>query len=465
VAAIVVAGVLLRFGYVVASAVVAAIAVLLGLFSLISRRFREALSAGLAYLGRTAAKIATFVVLAPVYLIGFTAARLWQSLGRADPLQLRDEGRPSFWVECNQRVDKTRYASRMFLKEPTFRAARTRPVAIAACLLLLLGLLGEGLLQFWGFGHPLLYVNDAQIGYYPAPNQEVRRYGGLVRTNQFGMRSPHVEREKPPGTFRVFMIGDSTLYGGSYIDQEELYSRFVERELKSRHRGGRVEILAMGVNEWSPIHKLEYARKFGTFDADVAVICLPIGDIYRRCHGATCVATFTPRRPPMCAYEEVAKHFLWRYFAGISGKPTEASREIQAERGIQAYVELGRLFRDNGCEVFYEILPGRTLGCLETVPAKERQRIAEQLRGVDRLQTALARGGFDRVSFPRGLFIGKGAPETLYHDKCHLFQLGHRLYAGYLADRLSSKSTRLARWSRESTLQAHKGDSREHLRR
>ena len=37
----------------------------------------------------------------------------------------------------------------------------------------------------------------------------------------------------------------------------------------------------MAANGWGPFNELGYVEKFGTFDADVAVILLPIGDIYR----------------------------------------------------------------------------------------------------------------------------------------------------------------------------------------
>ena len=407
----------------------------------------------------------TYAVLVPIYGVFFTVARVWQILGRDDPLQLRDDGRPSFWLPCNRRITKSQFASRMFLKEEPRPAGIRRLVPLAASLLLLL-LLGEGVLQYWGFGHPLLYVNDAQIGYYPAPDQEIHRYGGVVKTNRFGMRSPNISKNKSPGTFRVFMIGDSTLYGGSYIDQEELYSRLLENQLKKRFDNDRVEVLAMGVNAWGPLHELEYVKKFGTFDADIAVICLPIGDIYRRCYGIASLANFTPQRPPICAYEELARHVLWRYFGGTAGRESEESREIQGERGIEAYVELGRHFRDAGCEVFFEILPSKELGALEEIPEADTERIATQIRDVTRLESALVQAGFANVAFPQGLLIGKGSIETLYHDSCHLHYLGHRLYADYLADQLLSRSTSLAHWKNQSIIQARKeGGSREHLRR
>ena len=47
-----------------------------------------------------------------------------------------------------------------------------------------------------------------------------------------------------------------------------------------------VEVLNMAVNGWGPFEEFGYVEKFGTFNADVAIVCLPIGDIYRRQVGA-----------------------------------------------------------------------------------------------------------------------------------------------------------------------------------
>jgi len=54
---------------------------------------------------------------------------------------------------------------------------------------------------------------------------------------------PQYAKQKLSGTFRILMIGDSTLYGGSYIDQRELYSRQLEQHLRNAAGGRRVEIL------------------------------------------------------------------------------------------------------------------------------------------------------------------------------------------------------------------------------
>ncbi len=111
----------------------------------------------------------------------------------------------------------------------------------------------------------MLYVADPDIGYYPQPSAELIRYGGRVATNKFGMRSDEVERDKPPGTFRILMIGDSTLYGGSYVDQADTYSTQVQNRLNGAGSPktsppGKVEVLAMGCNGWGPFHERGFIK-------------------------------------------------------------------------------------------------------------------------------------------------------------------------------------------------------------
>lgn len=372
------------------------------------------------------------LLLTPIYLIGFSLAHLLSRLGGHDPLQLRAADAPSFWLLVDRDRRKVRHIRSLFATESVAFAPRRglRFAWIAAGLLVA----AELSLRMLGFGAPILYVAGARTGYHPAPNQRVERYGGLVMTNKYGMRRPDITLDKPAGTLRIFMVGDSTLWGGSNVDQDELYARRLEKALHEV-TARPVEVLNMGVNGWGPFNKLGYLEAFGTFDADVAIICLPIEDLYRDLTLPSDMPYFLVDAPPRLALEELLGHLNWRTRIWARDPESPQNREKQAQLGIEAYVELASQLRNAGCEVFVEILPGREAGTGTVVPGHEKQAI-------DRLSSALEEHGFV-VGFPAGLFAGRGSEDEMYRDHCHLKAAGHAYYAEYLTNRLHNDSLAL----------------------
>lgn len=73
-----------------------------------------------------------------------------------------------------------------------------------------------------GFGNPIIYNNN--VNYYPKANQDVRRYkGSRVTINNLGMRSSQ-EWENTKKTEKILFFGDSVTFGGSYVDNNDLFS-------------------------------------------------------------------------------------------------------------------------------------------------------------------------------------------------------------------------------------------------
>lgn len=416
-----VAGLFWSLGWRTLSLVVASLAVLVGGPGLLSARARTLANDAFLRLGGWIGLALRYVLLTPLFVFGFTAARVWLRLAGRDPLQLRDDGRESFWLPSDSDARKTRHATKLFATEAT--PPRLRPRAVVAAMLLLV-CASEGVLRVAGYGDPVLYVDDDVVGYMPAPSQDVRRGGNAVYINAFGMRAPDYAREKPAGVFRVLMLGDSTLYGGSYIDQEETYARLLERGLKAQMPERAVEVLSMGVNGWGPHHELGYVRRFGNFGADLVVVCLPYGDVWRPLSRLSDKPYLPASRPPALALEEVAYHLTWRYRARALGRPSQALRDSRSADGVRAYAELARLLRARGSEVRVEVLPSR--GALDAVPEREQL-------WVDRLKSALRAEG---VEVGYALEAMRRGDASLYEDGVHLSVAGHAHYASYLGERL-----------------------------
>jgi hypothetical protein len=419
------------------ASVIWVVAAVIGIVTIGSQTMRSGVGRFFAALGHWLGWLLGVVLLTPLYLIGFTAARVLGRLAGRDPLHLRDRQAHTFWLPADQDRRKVRHIRALYATETRLPARGWSVIALVSIAALVI--CAELLLRTLGFGNPMLYQPHVRAGYFPGPNQDVMRYGGRVATNAYGMRGPDFQPDKPDDTLRIFMIGDSTLYGGSFVDQPDLYARRLDRALNAAYGARSVEVLNIASNGWGPFNKLGYVESFGTFESDIAVICLPIGDIHRDLAQLWGVPYFPVGAPPRLALEEVLHHLNWRSRATAQAAPSADELTATAERGIQAYVELAEMLRERGCEVLVEILPSRTAGTTETVPEAEQQE-------VDQLRAVLEADGF-AVGFPAGLFHGRGSTDELYRDPCHLRTLGHEIYAAYLQSRLGEHSAKLRAWA------------------
>jgi hypothetical protein len=90
------------------------------------------------------------------------------------------------------------------------------------------------------------------------PSKKTEVNGHTITTNQWGMRDREYERTKPPGTYRIALIGSSHVMGWGVGDGENFES-IVEKRLNEEFANkpwARYEILDFGVNGYSPICQL-----------------------------------------------------------------------------------------------------------------------------------------------------------------------------------------------------------------
>jgi hypothetical protein len=376
------------------------------------------------------------LLLVPAFFVVMTWVRLMNRLSGNDPLQLRSGEAPTFWLPSDVESRRARYAKSMFCTERlTGRRIAVLPLAALALALLVGAELG---LRLYGFGNPLLYQQDPDVGYFPKPNQRVRHPGRIISVNNFGMRSPDVPPVKVPGHVRILLLGDSTL-AGTWVSNDELYSSLLEKKLNAAAGAPVFEVLNMGVDAWGPFHELAFVKKFGTFDADVAVICGPVYNCYRPLYGLERPEFLSADHPPRFAIDQVVYQLFLRYRSRqlgppAWGKPGEHA-DAQALRGFEAYAELVRLLQQQGVEVLVEMMPSKS----EMLGAT---RDAGTQRLVDQLMQQLAPLGVT-VECAGQIFKDAKPATKVFHDQIHFDRLGHRLYADYFAGRLLQISARV----------------------
>ena len=139
--------------------------------------------------------------------------------------------------------------------------------------------------EYIGLGDPIRYDKDFVYGYAPKADQKKKRLKqSFVTINESGLRS--IESWKNSKKKKILFIGDSVTYGGSYIDDKEIFSHLVCDELK-RFTCGNAGVNAYGIINM--VHRSKYDERI--FDADI-VIFLFSGFNFKREYVGSDIAHF-----------------------------------------------------------------------------------------------------------------------------------------------------------------------------
>ncbi|MBU6326389.1 MAG: hypothetical protein KGQ89_02070 [Verrucomicrobia bacterium] len=383
-------------------------------------------------------RVMAYLLLSIPFFCVMPVVRLMHRMTGNDPLHLKSSAHLSYWLPSDDESRRKRHIRSMFCSEYMDRRTRLAIFPLLVTGLLLLGAT-EGGLRLFGFGQPILFIQDPDIGYYPKPNQTAKYPGRVIEINNFGMRAGDISEKSSPGRVRILMIGDSTL-AGTKVSNADLYSTLLENRLNQLAGKKTFEVLNMGVNAWGPLHERAFVRKFGTFDADVAIICGPVANCYRPKYGLERLPFSPAQHPPRTALGHVAYEVMWRLRERSLGTPPWTVpgpiQDAQAHEGINAYAEMATLFQQQGAEVLMEMLPARqvTLGQGDGDP--DGMRLFGKIR-----QRMMEVGVTPNCAGP--IFKDAKEREKIYHDGVHFDHYGHRLYAQYLLERLTDHSAKI----------------------
>jgi len=173
----------------------------------------------------------------------------------------------------------------------TERRISTRPAwkkyLMRLCLVgmgLLAGLLiAEISLRLMHVSYPLPYVPDPYCGsrLRPGMKAEFSAEGtAWVQINQDGFRDRNHSRQKPPGTFRIAVLGDS--YAEAFqVSQDETFWAILEKKLQSNLKPGqhKVEVLNFGVSGFGTAQELEMLRHHvWKYEPDLVLLAFMTGN-------------------------------------------------------------------------------------------------------------------------------------------------------------------------------------------
>lgn len=231
---------------------------------------------------------------------------------------------------------------------------------------------------------------------------------GLIRTNGMGFRDYEFTMPKPPGVYRIIVVGDSITFGW-FQKSENTYPKVLEQMLNQAAPARRYEVFNMGVGGYNAAQELELIKtKALSLSPDLIVVGYCVND-----------------------NQIGADAGLWRHFTRsrlhivdfiklrLLRARMRASRKDLCET---SYEELARVSKKTGVPVLITVFPSATVQA--NVFAANTARLASRLgfEVVD-LQEAYTRAGLENVLMPGDI---------------HPTDLGHRIAAEELFKHLKS---------------------------
>jgi hypothetical protein len=298
-----------------------------------------------------------------------------------------------------------------------------------------------------GFTDPIFRSSDAPgVSYELRPGARGYTWGRTwVEANAFGMRGPDVALEKPAGTWRVGVFGDSVTFGQGVPD-EETYPRVAERRLRDEYgaSGWRFEVLNFGLPAYNISNIVSsFVEKGVRFDLDAAVLAPIVEDFgFHRNHTVDADGFPHHAASPLGASwaKNVMRRFHLAYLVrdawwGFRGTNTDEVRAVYGAedgelaeatwaRGRAEIERFARAARERGVRPFY---------------------LALDLGKSERLDAIVAGSGLQRVEV-RAVLEGHSPEELRVSARDgHPSALQHRLIADVLVKALDDPVRSLPR--------------------
>jgi len=206
-----------------------------------------------------------------------------------------------------------------------YHAKRHLRRAGGCCLLFVLFLvIAEAASRFiLGLGDPPLSIEDSEIEYLFAPNQDCRRFGNRIVYNNYSLRN--IENLNTNEVFqgtRVLMMGDSVLNGGAMTDHEKLATSLAQKSLQEK-RTESIQILHCSAGSWGPGNYAAYVKRYTDFNANSIGFVLSSHDVwdvpdFRKVVGTS--VSFPDKKPISAFTEGISRYLISRVSRSFSKK-------------------------------------------------------------------------------------------------------------------------------------------------
>lgn len=283
----------------------------------------------------------------------------------------------------------------------------------------------EKLASSFGLGKPILYQSHPIYGYRPLPNQTVARNKNcIIKTNNLALRAEEDWNEKEIEN-KVLFLGDSVTYGGSYINNRDLFSQVAVKPFSNLIAGNG------GVNAWGVENVHALVKELQFYPAKTIVSTFPECDFSRGLMRIGGQAFWV--KAPRYALEELAQYFIYilhnkKYRINAFAEMSIAEKQQVLRYAVRHLKEMDDFLKSQNRHHLIYISPTllQTLGEEEACPYL-KALFAEYDLPVIYIQERLPK-------------LSKTEYKTLYHDNVHLSKEGHALWGEIISDDLQKIS-------------------------
>lgn len=133
-------------------------------------------------------------------------------------------------------------------------------------------------IEMWKYATAIKRIAaDPAIGHEHTPGTAAHLMGADVTINSLGLRNAEIEPEKPEGTTRILMLGDSIVFGWG-VDQDKTMSVDLAHDLAAGGFGP-AEVINTGVGNYNTAMEVAYFLKSGAqLKPDIVVLNYFIND-------------------------------------------------------------------------------------------------------------------------------------------------------------------------------------------
>ena len=283
-----------------------------------------------------------------------------------------------------------------------------------------------------GLGKPLLYKVDPLVGYRLKANQiSNRRKGAKVSTNYEGFRINDKKKLFRDSKYIVF-VGDSVTYGGSYIDNSNLFSSKFCNLLDSKYY-----CLNNGINSWGVINMSRFIAHYDIYSKvipeRIILVILP-GDEERNLREFTSTPFWSKEPKEPSGINEILRFLIKRYLIPAFEKEiknpkrslriNQKNQEIRSIQRNQIWKEMAFILKNSKHSIEVVITPPKKW-FNEEFKKDIINKYDQLLKSVEDL---------DKVNKTCNLyyFILPEYSEDLYTDGVHLTNKGHNIWANKL---------------------------------